>query len=96
MPQDKDLDVQSCRAGRMALLIVCVLPLATLPPDAKAVEPRQPVPLQAAGLPIEASPDATEPPGSLTTCLTPALLTDLVNPGRLVIRDTDRPDVERD
>ena len=58
-----------------------------------AAELQQPVPLPAAAVPTAASPDAVDPAGAQTTC--PALPppSGPVLPGRLVIRDTDRPDV---
>ena len=93
MTQKWDDGVQPCRAGRVAIPLACALLLAASAPDARAAELQQPVPLYAAGLLTGASPDATDPPGSLTTCSAPAPLTGLVSPGRLVVRDTDRPDV---
>ncbi len=93
MAQNRDHDVQPCCAGRMTLPLAYALLLAASTTDARAAELQQPVPLYAAGLPTEASPDATDPPGSLTTCPATAPLTGLVSPGRLVVRDTDRPDV---
>ena len=72
--------------------LACSVLLAAMP-DAKAAELQQPIPLYASGLPTGPSPDATNPPGSTGTCPTLAPVTGMVVPGRLVIRDTARPDV---
>lgn len=76
----------------IAAPLACSFLFAAIP-GAKAAELQQPTPLFAGGLPTGPSPGATDPPGSLATC--PALppLAGLVSPGRLVIRDTNRPDV---
>ena len=93
MAQIGDHDVQPCHASKMALSLACALVLATSTPNARAAELQQPVPLYAAGLPIGASPDATSPPGSVGACPSLPSPIGLVSPGRLVIRDTPRPDV---
>ena len=60
---------------------------------APAAELQQPVPLPAVALPGTASPDATDPPGSASTCPALAPPVGSVIPGRIAIRSTDRPDV---
>ena len=72
--------------------LACSLLLAAVP-DATAAELQQPIPLYASGLPTGPSPGAVDPPGAVATC--PALppLAGPVVPGRLFVRDTDRPDV---
>ncbi len=71
--------------------LACCLLVAM--PGAKAAELQQPVALYASGLPIGSSPDATSPPGSTGACPALPAATGPVSPGRLVIRDTPRPDV---
>ncbi len=72
--------------------LACSFLLAAMP-DTKAAELQQPTPLYASGLPTGSSPEATDPPGALATCAAPAPVSGPVSPGRLVIRDTNRPDV---
>ncbi len=71
-----------------ALVPACLLAV----PGAHGAEMQQPVPLYTAGLLDNASPDATNPPGSSGACssLPP---TGPVSPGQIVVRNTDRPDV---
>jgi FtsP/CotA-like multicopper oxidase with cupredoxin domain len=71
-----------------------IMPTCLLPAShACAAELQLPIPLYAAGVPTDASPGASDPPGSRTTCPALSPPTGTVNPGLLVIRDTDRPDV---
>ena len=84
-PSARDLT----RAASTVAAITCLL-AAT---GARAAELQQPTQLHTAGLPTNPPPGAVNPPGSSTAC--PALSSPAgpVDPGRLVIRDTDRPDV---
>lgn len=75
----------------VAAPLACSL-LAAMP-GAKAAELQQPIPLYASGLPTGPSPGAVDPPGAAATCPALSPVTGPVVPGRLVIRDTDRPDV---
>ena len=76
------------------IVVAAVIPLCLLAAtDARGAELQQPVPLYTAGLPTDASPGATNPPGSSTACAALPPPTGEVRPGRLVIRDADRPDV---
>jgi len=75
----------------MAAPLACSLFAAV--PGAKAAELQPPTPLYAVGLPTDASPDSASPPGSLVTCPAVPPLSGAVSPGRLVVRDTPRPDV---
>ncbi|MBE7157870.1 MAG: multicopper oxidase domain-containing protein [Rhodospirillales bacterium] len=70
-----------------------ILPVLLIILRAEAAELQQPIPLYAAGVSTEASPGASDPPGSRDTCATLPPPTGNVDPGLLVIRDTDRPDV---
>ena len=58
-----------------------------------AAELLPPLSLSAVGVSSAGSSDAAAPPGSLTTCPVLAPPSGPIVPGRLVVRDTDRPDV---
>ena len=75
-----------------AASLACSLLLAVVP-DTKAAERQQPIPLYASGRPAGPSPGAVDPSGAVATCPAPSPLAGPVVPGRLVIRNTDRPDV---
>ncbi len=75
------------------IAVAAIAPLLLAAPDAWSVELQQPLPLYTSGLSADPSPDATSPPGASSTCAPLPPVTGQVQPGRLVIRDTDRPDV---
>ena len=78
---------------RPSCIAAAIAPLLLAAPAAWSAELQQPTLLPTNGLTGESSPDATDPPGAVTTCAPLPPVTGQVQGGRLVIRDTDRPDV---
>lgn len=78
---------------RRAMTVLPAFVVLLTAQNVQAAELLQPLPLSTAGVSVAGDADAAGPPGSLTTCPALASPTGPVVPGRLVIRNTDRPDV---